>query len=162
MGVVFTIVILIIIVFVFFWGTIKYILNSIFIYTNLKKINYKFPLLAWVPIYNDYLFGKLVHRKIMGITIFWGIIFYIISIFLPYNINVNRLFSNIVCIVFYTCVLLKLILVHKVLKNTIPKYAILITVFNILTYGIVGAIALVIVRDKFQYKNESLILKKKL
>ena len=157
MGAVFTIILFIIIAISFFVMTIKYILNSIFIYTNLKKINYKYPLFAWIPIYNDYLFGKIVHRKKTGIFIFWGTIFYIISIFLPYNINVNRLFINLVCIVFYTCILLKLTLVHKVLKNTIPKYAIVLTVFNILTYGIVGAIALVIVKDKFQYEKEVII-----
>lgn len=164
MGAFFAIIILIAIVIIFFTVSINYISSSIFLYTNLNQMNCKHAMMAWIPIYNNYLFGKMVHMKKSGVFILFGTILFLISLttnfhttFInkPYN-EVFFFFINIIDIILYICIILKMIFIYKVFKNTLPKYRIILTILNVLTYGIIGAIVLIIVRKNYKYNENRL------
>ena len=131
----------------------NYFLESFTLYRMCKNCNYKYPLFAWLPFYNRVILGEFADNKKVGYIIFIGRLFeLLLSFILIYFVNsISKDFSIflscfviIISIILY---ILNVVLVHKIMNKTIPKVADILTVINVLTFGISKAIILFILRN---------------
>lgn len=149
----------IIIIFLFFivmlsvitlYLIMSYTFYCISIMSMLKKSSAKKIYPAWIPFYNKYLLGKISENKAMGII---SSILSLISIVLIICFFISKkleivLFITLV-ISFIITFILDTIISHKIYKICASKYAEVLTVFNVLTLGVLQPIFLFILRNKF-------------
>ena len=128
---------------------ISYTFQSISIMCMSKNMGYKNAFTAWIPFYNKFLLGKIAGNKIIG-----GIssILTLISIFLGTRFYIHReleiaLFI-ILIISLIVAFILDTIIAHKIYKSHTKKYGDILTVFNILSFGLLRPIFLFIIRNK--------------
>ena len=126
----------------------SYIFESITIKCMSKKLGYNNSITAWLPFYNKYLLGEIAGNKIIGgllgilsfISICLVIYFYIYQ-------KLEVLLFIILVIILIISFILDIIIAHKIYKNT-SEHADILTLFNILSLGILRPIFLFIVRNK--------------
>ena len=127
----------------------SYTFQSISIMCMSKKMGYKNTFTAWIPFYNKYLLGKMAGNKIMG-----GIsgILSFIAICLGTRFFINKeleiaLFIILIISLIITFIL-DAIIAHKIFDSRTNKYGDILTVFNILSLGLLRPIFLFIIRNK--------------
>ena len=128
---------------------ISYTFQGISIMCMSKNMGYKNTFTAWIPFYNKYLLGKIAGNKIMGvisgvlsfISIFLGICFYI-------NKELKIVLFIILTISLIITFILDTMITHRIYKSHAKKYGDILTVFNILSLGLLRPIFLFIVRNK--------------
>ena len=128
---------------------ISYIFEGISIMSMSKNMGYKNTFTAWIPFYNKYLLGKIAGNKIMGvisgvlsfISIFLGICFYI-------NKELKIVLFIILTISLIITFILDTMIAHRIYKSRANKYGDILTVFNILSLGLLRPIFLFIIRNK--------------
>ena len=128
---------------------ISYTFQGISIMCMSKNMGYKNTFTAWIPFYNKYLLGKIAGNKIMGvisgvlsfISIFLGICFYI-------NKELKIVLFIILTISLIITFILDTMITHRIYKSRAKKYGDILTVFNILSLGLLRPIFLFIVRNK--------------
>jgi len=136
----------------------NYVMESFALYRLCKNSNYKHPALAWIPFYNRVILGDFAGNKKMGyITFILKIVFLVLFIvflgFIDYiPENIRDIYSNVISIISLITSILNIILVHLIMKKSIPKAADVLTVINVFTFGISKAIILFVLRN-----NEKLI-----
>jgi hypothetical protein len=143
----------------------NYIMESLAIYRMCKNNNYKHPILAWIPYYNRVLLGDFAESKKMGyITFISHILTLFLVIFTCYFLDSNSLnnsgivnfincSTSVLAIIIYV---LNIIMVHRIMKKTIPKAADLLTVLNIFTFGISRCIVLFALRNRKELIKQEL------
>ena len=127
----------------------SYTFQGISIMCMSKNMGYKNTFTAWIPFYNKYLLGKIAGNKIMGvisgvlsfISIFLGICFYI-------NKELKIVLFIILTISLIITFILDTMITHRIYKSRAKKYGDILTVFNILSLGLLRPIFLFIVRNK--------------
>ena len=127
----------------------SYTFQGISIMCMSKNMGYKNAFTAWIPFYNKYLLGKIAGNKIMGvisgvlsfISIFLGICFYI-------NKELKIVLFIILTISLIITFILDTMITHRIYKSRAKKYGDILTVFNILSLGLLRPIFLFIVRNK--------------
>ena len=128
---------------------ISYTFQGISIMCMSKNMEYKNTFTAWIPFYNKYLLGKIAGNKIMGvisgvlsfISIFLGICFYI-------NKELKIVLFIILTISLIITFILDTMITHRIYKSRAKNYGDILTVFNILSLGLLRPIFLFIVRNK--------------
>ena len=127
----------------------SYTFQSISIMCMSKKMGYKNTFTACIPFYNKYLLGKMAGNKIMG-----GIsgILSFIAICLGTRFFINKeleiaLFIILIISLIITFIL-DAIIAHKIFDSRTNKYGDILTVFNILSLGLLRPIFLFIIRNK--------------
>ena len=133
---------------------ISYIFEGISIMCMSKNMGYKNTFTAWIPFYNKYLLGKIAGNKIMG-----GIsgTLSLISIYLGTHLYIHQeteivLFFILVINLIITFIL-DTIIAHRIYKSHTNKYGDILTVFNILSLGLLRPVFLFIVRNKSNQEN---------
>ena len=127
---------------------ISYTFEGISIMCMSKNMGYKNTFTAWIPFYNKYLLGSIAGNKIMGIlsgvlsfvSICLGIYFYIHKE-LEIVLFIMLIISLIITFILDT------IISHKIYISHTNKYGDVLTIFNILSFGLLRPIFLFIVRN---------------
>ena len=117
-----------------------------------KNMGYKNTFTAWIPFYNKYLLGSIAGNKIMGIisgilsfvSICLGIYFYI-------HKELEIVLFIILIISLIITFVLDTIISHKIYISHTNKYGDILTIFNILSFGLLRPIFLFMVRNKSRY-----------
>lgn len=128
---------------------ISYTFEGISIMCMSKNMGYKNTFTAWIPFYNKYLLGKIVGNKIMG-----GIsgILSFLSICLGARFFINKELEIVLFIILVISLIITFILdtiiAHRIYKSRANKYGDILTVFNILSLGLLRPIFLFIIRNK--------------
>ncbi len=128
---------------------ISYIFQGIAIMCMSKNMGYKYPFTAWIPFYNKYLLGKIAGNKIMGvisgvlslISVCLGIYFFIHK-----NSEILIFAAIVICLII--TFITDTIIAHGIYKSHIKKCGDILTVFNILSLGLLRPIFLFIIRNK--------------
>ena len=113
-----------------------------------KKLKYKNIFTAWIPFYNKYVLGKISNSKVLGmiscvlsfISVLLGIRFYI-----QQELEVALFIVLIISLI--VTFILDTIISHKIYKAP-NKYGDILTIFNILSFGLLRPIFLFILRNK--------------
>lgn len=132
---------------------IEYIFESIFIYNQCKKLKYKYPILSWIPIYNKIRLGKIADKNNVGIALFvLDIILTSLSIFIYRNLvylteDMVVLILQAIFVLILLCFILNMYLSHNIIKKATPKFAVLLNILNIFTFGFLRPIVLFIIRN---------------
>lgn len=128
---------------------VVYIFESIFMMKVLKNSNKKGRLLAWLPFYNKYLLGKIADRRAQGIAILIinlivvgvGVFFYLKPTFYA---ELFGIFLLLILINF----ILNIVVSHNIFKKALSKYGDILTIFSVLTLGLLRPIFLFVLRNK--------------
>ena len=105
-------------------------------------MGYKNTFTAWIPFYNKYLLGSIAGNKIMGIIS--GILSFA-SIYLGIYFYIHKELEIVLFIILDT------IISHKIYISHTNKYGDILTIFNILSFGLLRPIFLFIIRNKSRY-----------
>ncbi len=131
-----------------------YIFESVSIMCMCKNLKYKAPIIAWLPFYNKYLLGKIAGSKSLGIILSSLNFLMVGSLILSYSKNLN---SGVFSIIFLICALVgflfDIIVAHKIYDKAEIKYGDLLTVFSVLTVGILRPIFLFMIRNKVSIRD---------
>lgn len=127
----------------------SYTFQGISIMCMCKNMGYKNTFTAWIPFYNKYLLGKIAGNKIMG-----GIscILSFIAICLGTRFYINKELEIVLFIILVISLIITFILdtmiAHRIYKSRVNKYGDILTVFNVLSLGLLRPIFLFIIRNK--------------
>lgn len=114
-----------------------------------QKAGERLPILAWVPGYNKYLLGKLASSKNFGIVLAIVNLFTIgmgIYCYLGKESKIEHF--GIFLLSLIIGFILDTIVSHKLYKKVTQKYADIMTVFSVLSLGILRPIFLFVIRNK--------------
>ena len=131
-----------------------YFFESISIMCMCKNLKYKAPITAWIPFYNKYLLGKIAGSKVLGTILasLNGLTF----LFLMFSYSKGK-YGGISSLMFLICSLIgflfDIIVAHKVYDKAEIKYGDLLTVFSVLTVGILRPIFLFMIRNKVSIRD---------
>ena len=135
-----------------------YIFNSISIMSICSNLNYKKIFLSWIPIYNKYLLSKMIGDKILGaIKTLINIIVLSVIIYCYIKSNISYITIGILVIFIAIEFILNSIIAYKIYKKATNKYGDILTVFNVLTLGMLSPIFLFIIRNKIKIVEEEKI-----
>ena len=133
----------------------SYTFQSISIMCMRKNMGYKNNFVAWIPFYNKYLLGKIAKNKIIGgISSFLSILLICLLIYFHIYQEYETVQCSIFLISLITVFILDTIIAHKIYTSYICKYGDILTVFNVLTFGLLRPIFLFLIRNK---KNKDII-----
>lgn len=117
---------------------------------NLYNLYYKYSGTAWIPFYNKYLLGKIAGNKALGIiegvlnlsiaTV--AVLFFCFEL----EIGIIGLIALLACII--ASFVIDVIIADKIFKNLNIRYSDVLTVVNVLTFGLFRPIILFIFRNK--------------
>lgn len=128
---------------------ISYTFESISIMCMEKQLQYKHKFIAWIPFYNKYLLGTIAGNKAIGII---SCILSFVSILLSTCFYIYQKLEIILFIILIISIIVKFILdtimSHKIYKERANKYSDILTIFTILSFGLLRPIFLFIVRNK--------------
>lgn len=140
--------ILAIIFIVLVYLLLSYIFEGIAIGKMCKNLNYKYAYTSWIPFYNKFLLGRIANHKKFGAML--AIInFTIINIFIClYNASS---YSGLFLILFFILIMLSFILniviSHEIFKKAIGTYGDILTIFSVLSLGLLRPIFLFVLRN---------------
>lgn len=127
---------------------LSYIFESIAIGKMCKSLNYKHAYTSWIPFYNKFLLGRIASHKKLGAML--AIInFSVITIFI-FLYNASS-YSGLFLIFFFVLIILSFILniviSHDIFKKAIGAYADILTIFSVLSLGLLRPIFLFVLRN---------------
>lgn len=162
----FYVVVLIIIAILFIISVIKYILESMFLYSYSKRTGRVHPLTAWIPIYNKCILGRAAGKETQGKylcaseSIRLGCHAVIcMGAYIEANAAdiLPKAVIDIILLLIVLLAILSLILsvylVYHIMKKVMPGKADLLTILNVFTLGISCPIILFLIRN-----NDKLII----
>lgn len=126
-----------------------YFFESVSIMCMCKNLKYKAPFAAWIPFYNKYLLGKIAGNKVLGtiLALLNGLI--VCSLIGSYT---QTQYSTVTFVIFLICSLVSflfdIIIAHKIYTKSKIKYSDLLTVFSVISIGILRPIFLFMIRNK--------------
>lgn len=129
---------------------ISYVFESIATMSMCKNLYYKHSGTAWIPFYNKYLLGKIAGNKALGII--EGVLNLLIAtvavLFFGFELEIGIIgfIALLACII--ASFVIDVIIADKILKNLNVRYSDVLTVINVLTFGLSRPIILFIVRNK--------------
>lgn len=128
---------------------ISYTFEGISIMCMSKKLKYKDTFAAWIPFYNKYMLGKIAKSRTIGLIS--GILYFVslsLSIYFYIHNKLETALFIILIISLIVTFILDTIISHKIYKARTSKYSDILTIFSILTFGLLRPIFLFIVRNK--------------
>ena len=128
---------------------ISYTFEGISIICMSKNTGYKNTFTAWIPFYNKYLLGSIAGNKIMGIIS--GTLSFV-SICLGIYFYIHKELEIVLFIILIISLIITFIS-HKIYISHTNKYGDILTIFNILSFGLLRPIFLFIVRNGEEKTN---------
>lgn len=128
---------------------ISYTFQGISIMCMCKNMKYKNTFIAWIPFYNKYLLGKIANNKIMGVLSgFLSLISICLATYFYIHKELEIVPFIILIVILIITFILDTIIAHRIFKSRTSKYGDILTVFNILSLGLLRPIFLFIIRNK--------------
>ena len=124
---------------------ISYTFEGISIMCMGKKLKYKNIFTAWIPFYNKYVLGKISNSKVLGMI---SCVLSFISVLLGIRFYIQQELEVALFIVLIISLIVDTIISHKIYKARANKYGDILTIFNILSFGLLRPIFLFILRNK--------------
>lgn len=128
---------------------VSYVFESIAAMGMCKNLYYKHSGTAWIPFYNKYLLGKIAGNKALGIiegvlnlsiaTV--AVLFFCFEL----EIGIIGLIALLACVI--ASFVINVIIADKIFKNLNIRYSDVLTVVNVLTFGLSRPIILFIVKN---------------
>ena len=119
---------------------VSYVFESIAAMGMCKNLYYKHSGTAWIPFYNKYLLGKIAGNKALGII--EGVLNLSIAtvavLFFCFELEIGIIGSFVIDV----------IIADKIFKNLNIRYSDVLTVVNVLTFGLFRPIILFVFRNK--------------
>ena len=136
-------------IFVVLYTVVSYTFESISIMTMGKSVGYKNSGFAWIPFYNKYFLGKIAGNNVIGII---SAILTFISFFLGFYFYIYKELGNVLFIILIISLIVGFILdtvvAHKLYKSRTYKYSDILTIFTVLSLGLLRPLFLFIIRNK--------------
>ena len=130
---------------------VAYVLNSIAIMCMCRHLGYKAPALAWIPFYDKYLLGKIAKSKMLGgLLMLLNIATICFWTYLYMQYEFQAIVFGIVLLPKVFSFILQMIILHKIYMSTISKRASIMTVFSVVSFGILTPIFLFVAKDKLK------------
>ena len=127
---------------------VSYVFESIAAMGMCKNLYYKHSGTAWIPFYNKYLLGKIAGNKALGII--EGVLNLSIAtvavLFFCFELEIIGLIALLACAI--ASFVIDVIIADKIFKNLNIRYSYVLTVVNVLTFGLLRPIILFIFRNK--------------
>ena len=138
------------------YAVISYVFESISATCICKKLQDKAYRAAWVPFYNKYLLGKAAENPIFGaVSGVLNLVTVALSIYCYVKTVTNPIVFGLVVLgatVEFAC---DTAIAHKLYKSTEARYSDVLTIFTILSLGILRPIFLFLVRNKVKGNPEN-------
>lgn len=144
---------------IIFYVIVTYIFESISIMGMSKNLEYRATFTAWIPFYNKYLLSKIAGSKKLGVIL---ALFNIGTVGTGLYCYFQTEFNYIVFIMFLVCIfvgfILDIIVSHKIYMKGTKKYGDILTVLNVVSFGILRPIFLFVIRNKVKKENDKEIV----
>ena len=128
---------------------ISYIFQGISIMCMSKNIGYKNTFTSWIPFYNKYLLGKIAGNKIIGlISGFLSLLIICLGTYFYIHKELEIVPFIILVVSLIITFILDTIVAHKIYKSYAYKYGDILTIFNILSLGLLRPIFLFVIKNK--------------
>lgn len=129
---------------------VSYVFESMAAMGMCKSLYYKHSGTAWIPFYNKYLLGKIAGNTALGIiegvlnlsiaTV--AVLFFCFEL----EIGIIGLIALLACVI--ASFVIDVIISDKIFKNLNIRYSDVLTVVNVLTFGLFRPIILFVFRNK--------------
>ena len=132
-----------------------YLLESIFIMRVNRRMREDRPALAWIPLYGQYLLGKIANARILGIILAVDHALLLTACACIYIAGDAIMFLfGVMGVLTVLGYVLKIIIAHRVFRIADPANAALLTIANLLTFGLLRLVLfLVYQRQIIQARN---------
>lgn len=144
---------------IIFYVIVTYIFESISIMGMSKNLEYRATFTAWIPFYNKYLLSKIAGSKKLGVIL---TLFNIGTVGTGLYCYFQTEFNYIIFIMFLVCIfvgfILDIIVSHKIYMKGTKKYGDILTVLNVVSFGILRPIFLFVIRNKVKKENDKEIV----
>ena len=139
----FVVVLFIFILYLF----LTYLFESIAMMVMSEKLHYKWKIKAWIPLYNKYLLGEISGNKILGMML--AISSFLIIVLVSY-FYFNQTTVILIIILFLTLFnfALDTVISHQIFKKTVPRICNVLTIFSILSLGLLRPIFILFLSNK--------------
>lgn len=128
---------------------INYIVESTLIMCICRNLDYRKNITAWIPFYNKYLLGKIAGHNILGkILAILTFISFSLIIYFYINQEFEIILFSILITILIISLILDIIIAHNIYKKYANKYSLVLTIFTILSFGLLRPIFLFILRNK--------------
>ena len=128
---------------------VSYVFESIAAMGMCKNLYYKHSATAWIPFYNKYLLGKIAGNKVLGIEGVLNLSIATVAVLFfcfELEIGIIGLIALLACVI--ASFVIDVIIADKIFKNLNIRYSDVLTVVNVLTFGLFRPIILFIFRNK--------------
>lgn len=129
-------------------GLFSYIAESIYMMSILKTYQAGLPALAWVPVYGQYLYGKLAGTRCLGAVLALLHVMMFLCCMLLLALDVDVFLFRVIVLLWLAGYVIKLILNHRMYHAAIPKKRWLLTVLSVLSFGWLRPVILLVFRKK--------------
>lgn len=130
-------------------GLFSYIVESIYMMGALKADQADLPALAWVPIYGQYLYGKLAGVRYLGTVLALLHVAVSFCCVLLSSLNADVLLFNVILLLWITGYIIKLVANYRMYRAAMPEKRWLLTALSILSFGWLRPVILLVFRKKF-------------
>lgn len=128
---------LVFMIIVIIYTTVSYILESLSARRIGENLQYRCSSSSWIPFYNKYLIGKMAGSEICGIISgFFSFAAFCLTAYFFYDTDMPvEIFIILLASLFITFIS-DAVSAHRLYKSAIGDYGIILTVFTVLTLGV--------------------------
>lgn len=129
----------------------SYFAESVYIMGVRKKAGEKMPGLVWIPVYGQYLYGRIAGSRAGGILLALNHIAVIGMFFLLTALDEDVLIFQTMLVLIMLGYAVKLFLSYKLFRSAVPGKCVLLTVLSVLSCGWLRPLMLLV----FHWKSKA-------
>ena len=104
---------------------------------------------AWIPFYSKYLLGKLADRRVMGaLSALLTLLSVCLCVYFYVCRELNTLWFILLLMALLAVFILDTLIAHRIYKSRAGKYGDVLTVFTVLSLGLLRPVFLFAVRNR--------------
>lgn len=127
----------------------SYVLEGFSIACMRKKAGDAHTFPAWIPFYSKYLLGKLADRRVMGaVSALLTLLSVCLCVYFYVCRELNTLWFILLLMALLAVFILDTLIAHRIYKSRAGKYGDILTVFTVLSLGLLRPVFLFAVRNR--------------
>ncbi len=127
----------------------SYVLEGFSIACMRKKAGDAHTFPAWIPFYSKYLLGKLADRRVMGaVSALLTLLSACLCVYFYVCRELNTLWFILLLMALLAVFILDTLIAHRIYKSRAGKYGDVLTVFTVLSLGLLRPVFLFAVRNR--------------
>lgn len=127
----------------------SYVLEGFSIACMRKKAGDAHTFPAWIPFYSKYLLGKLADRRVMGaVSALLTLLSVCLCVYFYVCRELNTLWFILLLMALLAVFILDTLIAHRIYKSRAGKYGDVLTVFTVLSLGLLRPVFLFAVRNR--------------